>query len=1172
MGSGTLSKSLVFLLLVLLLAVPVAAQTVRADRVTLNAGPCVITSGSAAPNGSRVGNVCDTFIQTGTGAIWTKTSGTGTSSGWLATLAGAGTPGTLLKWTGTGVTVGDSIVAEAAGLLTVTGSATITGTGTMNAATITTNASIGGTATIGTEHVTGNSTIDAALAVGGTSTLTGNTTLGGWIGTAGYASQVSGWRITNTGAADVRYLFTDELRAKLFTADQETVLAGSERITKSYSTVAQPFTCPAAGATATLWVFDASTYGDAAVFQTNDWVVIHVLTRASFGPFSIADCVGTVSAYADGTGANAGQQSWTFTRGAGTNSGAMTGGTVVAVNQLVQDMGVSGNGYVEMSAVDGANGVNAPYIQTNTWTAAPVAGNTIRQCRLGNLNGIFGNGSEYGLACGANTSMPLGGYLRLSNLSTEIHNIPLTLYDSATQVLRLDPAGPSIALGNPLPTAYAGSNAGLWAGKDTDGSYKIRIGDPTGNRLTYANGLLSIAGEGSGITNINGGNIQAGTISATAVNVRPIGAALNDDPNMLSSSAWVDVTGIGSVTFPTVTDGMVGANVMRSVAGHSAGPGSHNWPIDPTKSYRLHLWARNQAGATGVLYAGINTWTASTATYVGGVWGVTSAPVPTTWTEFNGPLPLAANAGVFGLVLYLNWGNAGGGYVMPGYMEVQDVRVEEVLPSTLIKDGAITTNKILAGTITGDRIAANTITVANLNASGFGDNLIKNSTFEGTLAGWSMDPVAPSGGSIALGAEGPRGPGDLVLAPTGGGGMLAEYFAVPVTAGQAYRVAFRAAPYAFAGQGLFLRIYESTSTGQVRYVRAGGTLGPGEVGANTSTDPGTFAGFNLAGGWTPFEFTYTPPAGTNWISLSFFNYTCVSGYGSGCQSLGIDAVEMQPQIGPGHIRANSITANQIAASTITAAQIAGGTITAAQIAAGTITTTQIAANTITGGNIAGRTITAGALVANTITSNEIGVRAIVAGNINTGTITANEIASATITGDRIAANTINSNNIQAGSITADRLSVTSLSAISANLGSITAGSLNAVTVTSSTINSPTINAGCTTINANGIALNPGQSNNCNWYKWTNGAGLYHDGGAWMGVSGASFRVDTPGGAGFLIDANFNLNANSTINLNGYVNVAAGKTLTVSNLSGSGNRLVCTNNSGALYTSAANGSC
>ena len=135
---------------------------------------------------------------------------------------------------------------------------------------------------------------------------------------------MSGWRITNTGAADVRYLFTDELRAKLFTADAESVLAGSMRVTKSYSTVAQPFTCPASLVVRPLWVYDASTYGDAPVFQSGDIVVIHVLTRAAFGPFTITDCVGTVSTYADGSGTAAGQQSWNFTRWVGANGGSMT--------------------------------------------------------------------------------------------------------------------------------------------------------------------------------------------------------------------------------------------------------------------------------------------------------------------------------------------------------------------------------------------------------------------------------------------------------------------------------------------------------------------------------------------------------------------------------------------------------------------------------------------------------------------------------------------------------------------------------------------------------------------------------------------------------------------------------------------------------------------------------
>ena len=129
-SSVRVANRLALLALLELLAAPAAAQTVRADRVTLNAGPCVITSGSAAPNGSRVGNVCDTFIQTTSGAIWTKTTGTGTSSGWIATLAGTGTPGTLAVWTSAGA-IGDSIIAQAGGVATIAGAEHVTGNSTI---------------------------------------------------------------------------------------------------------------------------------------------------------------------------------------------------------------------------------------------------------------------------------------------------------------------------------------------------------------------------------------------------------------------------------------------------------------------------------------------------------------------------------------------------------------------------------------------------------------------------------------------------------------------------------------------------------------------------------------------------------------------------------------------------------------------------------------------------------------------------------------------------------------------------------------------------------------------------------------------------------------------------------------------------------------------------------
>lgn len=338
--------------------------------------------------------------------------------------------------------------------------------------------------------------------------------LSGDVGHPSYVSQLNRWLIDSNGNADFRYLFTDELRAKLFTADMEAVLAGSQRVTKSFSLISQPFTCPAASGTSTLWVQDAPTYGDAAVFVSGDAVIIRNLSRTSFGPFSISDCVGVVTSYTDGTGANAGQQSWTFTRNAGGDAGAMTASTVVPVDTLVQDLGVSGNGYVETTAVDGAAGINAPYTQVVTWTTAPVAANLSTRARLGNLRGITGS-TEYGLLAG--TYAATGGqYFKASDLGFELHGINLQMWDGSTNVIKLDRTVPSFAIGTPIPSGYLTGGDGFWVGKDS-GVYKLRIGDPTGNRMTFASGVLTIIGDGGGVTNINGGNLQTDSVTAVQI-------------------------------------------------------------------------------------------------------------------------------------------------------------------------------------------------------------------------------------------------------------------------------------------------------------------------------------------------------------------------------------------------------------------------------------------------------------------------------------------------------------------------------------------------------------------------------------------------------------------------------------------------------------------------------
>jgi hypothetical protein len=503
-------------------------------------------------------------------------------------------------------------------------------------------------------------------------------------------------------------------------------------------------------------------------------------------------------------------------------------------------------------------------------------------------------------------------------------------------------------------------------------------------------------------------------------------------------------------------------------------------PVDRTKTYRAHIWARSVNGANGLLYFRV----APCDSNGGGIALISVAEgvaPPGAWTEYHATFGLAqfpAATRSVQMQIYLNWNASAGN------MEVQDARIEEAVPTTLITPGAVTTDRIAAGAITADRIAAGAITAGNIDASGFGDNLIKNGAFEGPhgLDGWEADPI--SNGPLQQSCCGPRGPGTLYLNPAAGGYITALSRAMPVIHGATYRVAADVYPASGNGTcGLIIAVTESNTTGTPRFVGSS-AMAPPDIVQDSQT---TLVNYNapISGGiFNHYELLYTVPAVVNWVSLAIVDYGQMCGQ---AQAFHVDAVEMQAQIGAGHIRANSITANNIAAGTLTATQIAAGTITgdriaartiisgniatgtisANEIGAGVITGDRIAANTITGGNIAGRTITAGLLVANTITSNEIGVRAIVAGNIATGTLTANEIAGGTITGDRIAANTITGDriaantiiayNIQGGTITADKLNVTSLSAITANLGTVTAGTINGVTINSTTFNGGSIN-------------------------------------------------------------------------------------------------------------------
>lgn len=338
---------------------------------------------------------------------------------------------------------------------------------------------------------------------------------------ANYVSQLTEGALNlATGEADLRYLFVDEMHAKVFIADLEQALAGGQIISKSVAMVHETFTCPAASATAALTVRDLPSATGMATFQNGDWVVLRTFSRAA-GSLTIANCVGTVvldaafgaSGFCNvGNGCTTGtaHQRYTFTRGAGpigagVCSGAMAASTQVLPDSLGLDYGVPGNGFVETSAIDGIYGANSPYTRTVTWTTCPISANFTVRTQVGNVKGIT-SVLEYGAVLGRFAATD-GQYIRATNLAFELHGIDLTIWDGTNCAFKMirNAGAPYFSMGAPCPTAYA-TGTGIFMGDD--GGYKFRVGNPSGNQLAWNGSILSIGDVNNEWLYLNGSAVR----------------------------------------------------------------------------------------------------------------------------------------------------------------------------------------------------------------------------------------------------------------------------------------------------------------------------------------------------------------------------------------------------------------------------------------------------------------------------------------------------------------------------------------------------------------------------------------------------------------------------------------------------------------------------------------
>jgi hypothetical protein len=316
----------------------------------------------------------------------------------------------------------------------------------------------------------------------------------------------------------------------------------------------------------------------------------------------------------------------------------------------------------------------------------------------------------------------------------------IDLYSDAG-VIPGDTVGPSI-VGNVRTGTDWDAVSPRWALGNLDGlygysstTYGAAFGDPSGAwlKIDATNGVLigydsttKISLDASGNADISGA-LEAGSITTDKLAVGAGGAALNPDPNMLDATAW-STTGTGA-SFTTVTDGKVGTHVFRSGTAQAnlLAIASQRVPVDLTKTYRIHGWFRRNSTGNGNVLIGVSLYDASgnvldntgSTPGNGSLWWYacnTSAASMTTdtWASCDmqfgagATKTLPSNARAMSPLALLNVSGSA------GYEEVQDIRIEEALPSTLIQDGVITTNKLAANAVTAAKIAANTITASQI--------------------------------------------------------------------------------------------------------------------------------------------------------------------------------------------------------------------------------------------------------------------------------------------------------------------------------------------------------------------------------------------------------------------------------------------------------------------------
>ncbi|WP_234725309.1 beta strand repeat-containing protein [Cupriavidus metallidurans] len=410
-----------------------------------------------------------------------------------------------------------------------------------------------------------------------------------------------------------------------------------------------------------------------------------------------------------------------------------------------------------------------------------------------------------------------------------------------------------------------------------------------------------------------------------------------------------------------------------------------------------------------------------------------------------------------------------------GDVVVTNIAVRRVVGSTVIADGAITTDKLLAGAVTANALAANAVTAGKIAANA----VTAGTVVAGAISATELAAGAVTTAKIAAGAVTATSIATYAVttAKIAAGAVTANEIAAnavtanalaanAVTAGtvaagaiganEIAAGAIRAQHLLIAPKSLntdpsfegglarwsgFVRrlpstdpavpvdcpvTYASEFSGRDNVPTIRMSVQPGEVykvscWVNRGKGSGG-AGIGLVG--IEYDGTGARVAGYSMGATTAAGWQLVSvartiGSSTTQVQFGVwaDRTTYQGEAWYSELNIERVNdASLIVDGTITAAKLMAGSVTAGKIAANAVTAGNIAANAVTAGTVAAGAISTTELAAGAITTAKLGAKAVTTAALAAGAVTANELAANSVTADKLVANAVTAGTIAAGAV------------------------------------------------------------------------------------------------------------------------------------------------------------